>query len=182
MKPATKIGVVAGGYLLAAGAASTAVAVHAALVSVVDVQPSGGMSAFGDLALFVAVFTVTALVPSALALFFLRPYRRFWIVVSALGAAVAVTSILACVVFIAGTHAAAPTSLGFWAAMSVLRLLAAPLFALTFLVSALLSPYRGPRMLLFAACIIEGGVSVYYGLGWFAPALWSASHASRANW
>ena len=71
MKPVLKIAIVAGGYLLAFLIASLAVALHAALTRESGAQASGGMSAFGDLVLFVAVFGAVALVPTGAAVFFL---------------------------------------------------------------------------------------------------------------
>ena len=71
MKPVLKVAIVAGGYLLALLMASAAVALHTVLTSESGAQPSGGMSAFGDLVLFVAVFGAVALVPTGAALFFL---------------------------------------------------------------------------------------------------------------
>jgi hypothetical protein len=50
-----------------------------------DVGGSGGaprrftLFAFGDDLLFLGVFGVAAVVPSGAALFFLRPYRTFWL-------------------------------------------------------------------------------------------------------
>jgi hypothetical protein len=71
MKPALKVALVIGGYLMAFLAATAAVALHAALASESGTQASGGMSAFGDLVLFVAVFGAVALVPTGAAFFFL---------------------------------------------------------------------------------------------------------------
>lgn len=71
MKPVLKITIVAGGYLLALLAAFAAVALHSAVTGESGAQNSGGMSAFGDLVLFVAVFGVVALVPTGAGLFFL---------------------------------------------------------------------------------------------------------------
>ena len=76
MKPALKIAIVAGGYLLAFILASAAVALHAALSSESGAQASGGMSAFGDLILFLTVFGAVGLVPTGAALFFLLPKKR----------------------------------------------------------------------------------------------------------
>jgi hypothetical protein len=76
MKPLFKVAIIAGGYLLAVLVAFAAVALHAALTSESGAPASGGMSAFGDLALFVAVFGAVALVPTAAALFFLLSKKK----------------------------------------------------------------------------------------------------------
>jgi hypothetical protein len=95
MKPSLKVAVVAGGYIAALLVAFAAVALDIATTSGPDAQASSGMYAFGDALLFVAVFAACALVPTGAALFFLRPYRHFWTVLSALGLAVAVTGVTA---------------------------------------------------------------------------------------
>ena len=115
-----------------------------------------------------AVFGVCALVPTCAALFFLRPYRRFWTVLSALGLAVAVTGVTAAILFAVGRHATV-LPLATWAGFSVLRILIAPLLALTFLVCTIFSPYRSPRVTLLAATVMEGAVSTYGGAVWFVP-------------
>ena len=76
MKPVLKVAIVAGGYLLAFLMASAAVALHAALTRESGAQASGGMSAFGDLVLFVAVFGAVALVPTNAAFFFLLSKKK----------------------------------------------------------------------------------------------------------
>ena len=126
------------------------------------------MYAAGDALLFAAVFGVCALVPTGAALFFLRPYRRFWTVLSALGLAVAVTGVTAAILFAVGRHATV-LPLATWAGFSVLRILIAPLLALTFLVCTIFSPYRSPRVTLLAATVMEGAVSTYGGAVWFVP-------------
>jgi len=105
MKPFPRVAVLAGGYIVAFLMASAAVAIRVANTSGPDAQASSGMYAFGDALLFVAVFGVSALVPTAAALFFLRPYRHFWTVLSALGLAVAVTGVMAAILFAVGRHA-----------------------------------------------------------------------------
>jgi hypothetical protein len=76
MKPVLKVAIVAGGYLLAFLMASAAVALHGAFTREAGGQASGGMSAFGDLVLFVAVFGAVALVPTGAAIFFLLSKRK----------------------------------------------------------------------------------------------------------
>jgi hypothetical protein len=168
MKPSLKVAVVAGGYIAALLMASAAVALRIATTSGPDAQASSGMYAFGDALLFVAVFGGCALVPTGAALFFLRPHRHFWTVLSALGLTVAVTGVTAAILFAVGRHAP-PSPLTTWADFSVLRILVAPLLALTFLVCAIFSPHRSPRFTLLAATVMEAAVSTYGGVVWFIP-------------
>jgi hypothetical protein len=170
MKPFLKVGVVAGGYMAAVLVASAAVGIRLATTSGPEAQASSGMYAAGDALLFVAVFGVAAVVPTGAALFFLRPHRRFWTVLSAFGLAVAGTGLAAATLFAMGRHAA-PSPLATWAGLSVLRLLVAPLLALAFLVCTVLSPYRVSRLALLAATVVEVAVSVYGGFVWFVPLL-----------
>jgi hypothetical protein len=171
MRPVVKISGVAAGYVAATILASLAVAIRVARTSGPDAQAASGMYAFGDSVLFVAVFGVAALIPTGAALVFLRPYRAVWHVVSGLGLIVAVTSVIAAGLYAFGRHAAEPSPLAIWAALSVLRILMAPLLALTFLVCALLSPYRIPRLAFFAATVIEAAATAYMGFAWFVPLL-----------
>ena len=168
MKPRLKVVVIAAGYVAAFLVASAAVAIRVATTSGPDAQASSGMYAFGDTLLFVAVGGVAALVPTGGALFFLRPYRRFWTVLSALGLAVAVTGAGAAILFAVGRQAA-PSGVATWAAFSVLRILLAPLLALTFLVCTILSPHRFSRLAFLAATVLEAAVSAYGGAVWFVP-------------
>ena len=168
MKPFLKVAVVAGGYIAAFLMASAAVAIRLASTSGPDAQASSGMYAAGDAMLFVAVFGVSALVPTGAALFLLRPYRLFWTVLSALSLAVAVTGITAAILFAVGRHAML-SPLATWAGLSVLRILVAPLLALTFLVCTILSPHRSSRFAFLAATVMEAAVSAYGGFVWFVP-------------
>jgi hypothetical protein len=168
MKPSLNVAVVAGGYVAAFLVASVAVGIRLVTTSGPDAQASSGMYAFGDALLFVAVFGVVALVPTGAALFFLRPYRHFWTVLSAFGLGVAVTGLAAATLFAIGRHAVA-SPLATWAGLSVLRILVAPLLALTFLVCTVFSPYRFPRVAFLAATAMETAVSAYGGVVWFVP-------------
>jgi hypothetical protein len=76
MKPLFKVAIVAGGYLVAFLLACAAVALHSAVTNASGSGPSDGMSAFGDLILFVAVFGAVALVPTAAALYFLLSKKK----------------------------------------------------------------------------------------------------------
>lgn len=170
MNASLKVGVVVGGYVAAFLVASTAVGMRLANTSGRDAQAASGMYAAGDALLFAAVFGVAALVPTGAALFFLRPYRRFWTVLSTFSLGVAVTGLAAVALFAIGRYAA-PSPIAIGAALSVLRILVAPLLALTCLVCTVLSPYRVPRLALLAATAIEVAVSAYGGFVWFFPLL-----------
>jgi len=171
MRPLLKFGIVAAGYIAAFLIASAVVAIRLANTNGPDAQAESGMYAFGDLMLFVAVFGIAALVPTGAALVFLRPYRRFWAVLSALGLVVAITGLAAVALFAIGRHALAPSPLATWAGLSVLRILVAPLLALASLVCTLLAPYRVPRLALLATAILEVVVSAYGCVVWFLPLL-----------
>lgn len=171
MKTPAKIGLVAVGYVAAILVATAAVAIRTALTPAAVEQASSGMYAFGDSLLFIGVFSVVALIPTGMALFFLRPYRRFWQIVSGLALAVAVTGVAAAVIFQTGRHAVTPSTLTVWIDSSVLRILMAPPLALTFFVCTLFSPYRSPRLALAAATAMEVAVSAYAVIVWFLPHL-----------
>ena len=169
MNASLKVGVVVGGYVASFLVASAAVSIRLANTSGPDAQAASGMYAAGDALLFAAVFGVAALVPTGAALFFLRPYRRFWTVLSTFSLGVAVSGLAGVALFAIGRYAALSPTI--WEALSVLRILVAPLFALTCLVCTVLSPYRVPRLALLAATAIEVAVSAYGGFVWFVPLL-----------
>jgi hypothetical protein len=167
MKTSLKVALIAGGYVAAYLMASAALALRMATTNGPDAQASGGMYAFGDSVVFVAVFCVLALVPTGGALYVLRPYRRFWMVLSLLCLAVAVTGPAAAILFAVGRHAAPASALATWVACSVLRILVAPLLALTFLVCALFTPDRSPRFVFLAATAMEAVVTACMCAVWF---------------
>lgn len=166
MRSSLKVTVVAGGYAAAFLAASAAFAIRMAATRG-DPQAAGGMFAFGDSVVFVAVFGVLALLPTGAALYFLRPYRRFWMLLSFLCLALAVTGLAAAILYAVGRHAMPPSPLAMWAGLSVLRILVAPLLALAFLVCALITPYRSPRLAFLAATAIEAALTACLGAVWF---------------
>ena len=169
MRPALRGGLVAAGYMGAFLVTALVVAIRVATTSGPGAQASSGMYAFGDLALFVAVFGFLALVPTAAALYFLRPYRRFWVVLSTLALVGALTGVAAVLLYALGRHAAEHSPLVTWTALSVLRILLAPVLAPAFLVFALLSAHRSPRVALLGAALLEMAVGAYAGFVWFLP-------------
>jgi hypothetical protein len=149
MNTAGRIGVVVAGYVLAAGVASGAVALNGAAQRGVD--RSGGMSAFGDLVLFLAVFAVAAIPASSAGLYFLRGQGWFWSSLAALGPAIALTGVAASAIFLGSGDA-----IGAWSLAAVLRILAAPICAIVFFLAGLFAPKRPWRLALLLAATVEG--------------------------
>ena len=170
MNTLSKFGVVLAGYVAAVLVASATVAVRIANTSGPDAQASAGMYAFGDGLLFIAVFSAVALIPTGLALFFLQPYRWFWIALSITGLAIAGTGVLAVLVYAVSGYLPLPreSPLMMWAALAVLRILLSPPLAAGFVLAGFLAPSRASRWSLLAAAGIEGAVAVYAVLHWFA--------------
>lgn len=129
MKAFVKSGVVLAGYVAAVLVASAAVAVRVAYTSGPDAQASAGMYAFGDGLLFIAVFSTVAIFPTGLALFFLRPYRWFWIAHSIIALMIAGTAILSASVdaLVGCLTLSRESPLMVWTAL-VLRMLLSPLW------------------------------------------------------
>jgi hypothetical protein len=88
---------------------------------------------------------------------------------STIAIATGATGLAAAVIFSVGRTATDPSPLAIWAAFSVLRILVAPVLALVFLLSALLSPYRPQRLALLVATLMEAAVTAYAAVTWFVP-------------
>ncbi len=171
MNGLSKAGIVSGGYVIALLAACAAVAVRVYSTQGPDSQESAGMYAAGDSLLFFAVFGVTALLPTALALYFLRPYRPIWAALSIAAPALAGSGFLAASVHVLAYHGIllGPT----WhtpASLAVLRMLPAPLLVTAFVLAAFIAPTRPSRLALPGAAAIEGTVGAYTFFHWFASA------------
>ena len=171
MRAALKIGLIAAGYAGALLVASATLAVRVASTSGPDAQASSGMYAFGDSYLFIAVFGVLALVPTGALLYYLRPYRRFSVVLAGFGLVLASTGVAAVMLYALGRDAAAPSFLAAAASFSVLRILLAPVLAPALLVVAMLTPHRFPRIALLTATFAELTVVAYAAFVWFLPLL-----------
>jgi hypothetical protein len=168
MKQFIKPGIVLVGYIIAFVLASQAVAIRIANTSGPDADASAGMYAFGDGILFLAVFGTVALLPTGLALVFLRPYHVFWTALSIMALALAVTGLSAVSVYVAAYHGLLP---GFarqsWAALAVLRMLASPLLATCFLLAGIIAPARSSRWALLVATAMESIAGIYAVCQWF---------------
>jgi len=164
MTPRIKIASVLGGYVVAFLVACAVVAIYVAATSGADRQTYAAMYVFGDSLLFLAVFGVAAVPATAAALFFFRPCRSFWLVLSVVALALALTGAAACMEFLtARTAFRAGSTPSAWSGLAVLRILVAPLFALAFLLSGLFAPSRSARIALLVATVVEAAIfSVWF--------------------
>jgi hypothetical protein len=170
MNAFVKIGAVLAGYAVAVLAAGAALEIRLLNTQGPDAQASAGMYAFGDAMLFLVVFGFAALFPTGLAVYFLRPYRLFWTALSVTALAIAGTGALAAAVYILAACLALPreSPLLMWAALAVLRMLAAPLLAAAFVLAGVIAPNRSSRWSLIVAAGIEGAAATYAAVHWFA--------------
>jgi hypothetical protein len=167
MRPLAKVTLVGLGYIGALAIASAGVSLYIAATDSPDRDTYAAMFAFGDSLLFLGIFGVAAVVPTGAALYFLRPYRAFWRVLSIAAVGIATTGVAAFCVFLAMRKTDPNSVASVWPALAVLRVLVAPLFALAFLVSALFAPSRVPRNALLIATALEAFASLYYAVMWF---------------
>jgi hypothetical protein len=164
---AGKIVFIIGGYMVAVGAALVLAYVRVQMTSGPDRDASAGMYAFGDLLWFLFLLGILTLPVTALALYFLRAERWFWKLFSGAALAVASTAALASILFFAGRGQSGGL-LGNLAGVSVLRILAEPLFATVFVVGAVPAPERPFARALLAAGVIEAVSFVPVLLYWIA--------------
>jgi hypothetical protein len=159
MSRISKVGIVLGGYAAALLVACAAFYIRQLLMRNDGSQASSGMQAFGDLLFIAGLFGFLSLLPTALALYFLRPVEKFWVVLSIAALAVAATGPVA-----AATMHSLDRSNSQFALLGLfqlLRVLGAFLLGLGFLVCAVIAPLRRARLLLLVAVGIEGIVSGY---------------------
>ena len=161
MKPLVKAGIVAAGYAAALALACGVVYLRIqAYANNPDAQASQGMYAFGESVLFVFAFGVAALPPTGLALYFLRPVRRFWRVIAAGALVLASTGVVAAMVYWAERlHPPLTSVLTWWTALAVLRMIIAPLVTAALIVCAAFAPEPRPRRMLMIAAVCEGAAA-----------------------
>ena len=165
-----KAGIVVAGYVAAALSAFCVVWISITQTSGPHRDASSGMYAFGDSLFFVAVSGVVSIIPTGLALVFLRRSRKFWIALCAVGLVVASTSLAAvAVIVLESQKVVLSASSNGWEVLSVLRILVSPFVAASLGLSALVAPQAHLRWYLIGATAGEGVSSVYGFFHWFAP-------------
>lgn len=162
----SKLGLVAGGYLAALALAALALVAHVMATSGPDRDASSGMHALGDALVFIVAFALASVVPSGLALHFLRASTWAWPVFSGLGLTVAATGLVA----IASLHAP-QLQATFGSALAIPRIFVAPLFVALFTFVGLFSPRQASRRGLYAAAAVECCTATYGFVRWLLPLL-----------
>ena len=170
MRPVAKVGLVVAGYVAAVVMAFLAVSIYVGLTNGPDRQASGGMFAFGDSLVFLAVFGLAATPATGAALYFLRPRPGFWVMLSIVALIVASTSLAAFIVHVGSLTSDPGSPVPAWTAFATLRVLVAPLCALGFLLSGLFAPSRPARLSLLAAATVEIAVFAFFVvITWVRP-------------
>ena len=156
MRPIVKTAVVLAGYgaALAGGVAATYL-----YDRMLPRDVSDGMAAFASVQFGLLALGFLALVPTGLALWWLRPVKPFWRAMKALCLAGAATGPAALALFLI-TRQMEPgrNPLFFASYFSLERIFATPVFCAGFLLIALFTPAAFGRKLLFAAAALEAAV------------------------
>ena len=169
MSRMAKVGVVMGGYAAAVLAGIVASWLYNARVGALPYDTSGGMYAAGEMMSSIAAFLVVALVPTLLALWFLRHHEGFWNTMSVASlafAAVGLVAVLSPIVF-----PTPPRHVGSLVVelLRLAQLLGVPLWCLAFGLFAFLAPTRATRRVLVTATAIELVIGVCALVHWIVP-------------
>ncbi|NOT32842.1 MAG: hypothetical protein HOP12_01595 [Candidatus Eisenbacteria bacterium] len=170
MSRAKQVALVFAGYLLAFVASGLSAFFYDRSFSPADSQAMSGMIAGGTMFLAGGVFCLISIVPTGLALWFLRESRRFW-------AAFSFAGLLFAIVGLALSIAAVTTRGGMsreplFALVSflgIVQMFGSPLWIGGFLLFALLAPARDLRRRMLVAAAIEVGIAACGLLHFFAP-------------
>jgi hypothetical protein len=158
VKKPVKIGIVIVGYILACVAAYVATYINELATRSTDAQASQGMFAFGQSILFLLVFGGLALIPTVLAVYFLRSSEKFWNGFAVLCLAFSIAGIIIVIanaMMNANLLHISKSSATVVSLFGVLRAFGAPLLIVGFLVLAVIAPSRRPRIFLLASAGLE---------------------------
>ncbi len=165
-----KFGIVMAGYGAAIVAGWSASWQYNARVAGLPYDTSGGMYAAGEAMYSTAAFLVVALVPTLLALWFLRHHEGFWNTMSVASLAFAAVGLVA--VFSPLLFPTTPRHIGSLVVelLRLAQLLGVPLWCLAFGLFAFMAPTRASRRVLVAATAIELVIGVCALVHWIVPA------------
>ena len=164
-----KAAVVCGGYVLAVVAAWAAGHVYNARLSTLPYDTSGGMYAAGETMSALGAFLVVALVPTLLALWFLRGNARLWQVIAIASLAFACAGLLAVLAPLVVHEPPRDVATMLLGLLGLAQLLGVPLWTVVFVLLALLAPTRPARRLLIGAVGVELVIGVCSAIHWWVP-------------
>jgi hypothetical protein len=164
-----KILIVCAGYALAVLAGIAAGALYNARVSKLPYDTSGGMYAGGELLQSTAAFLGAALIPTVLALWYLRASGRFWHLVALASLAFAITGLIAVLMPLAVDRSSRHPLVALIDLFSLAQMLGVPLWTAAFALFAFIAPTRPARRLLVAAVGLEMVIGVCAAIHWFLP-------------
>src|SRR5258706_118204 len=141
MSRAMQVAVVLAGYGAAIAAAVVAAWMYNARVAALPYDTSGGMYAAGEAMYSLGAFLVVALVPTLLALWFLRGHEKFWNLVAVVSLVFAVAGLLAVLTPLV-TRSTGRFALALIGLLALAQLLGMPLWSVAFAVFAFLAPTR----------------------------------------
>jgi hypothetical protein len=162
MNKLSRIGLVVGGYVAAFFVACVLVYIRQLLTSGPDAQASSGMYAGGDFILFVMAFSTLALIPTGFALYFLRPYEKFWLALSFVALAIAITGPIGALLSALIQPAPIQSRWGLVGQFGFFRAMGAPLLVMSFLTCAAFAPSRRTRWALLVSTGLECMASAYF--------------------
>jgi len=160
---------VLGGYVLALVASIIAVAIYDRRFSPADNQAMGGMIAGGEMIYGTGVFVLASLVPTGLALWFVRRHRPTWSVFSIVCLAFALVGLAAVLGGIAMRGANRAGLVMLVDLFSLFQMLGSPLWIGAFALFALLAPARDLRRRMLVAVAIEVVIAVCGALRFLVP-------------
>jgi hypothetical protein len=164
-----QVAVVVAGYGAAIAAAVAAAWMYNARVAALPYDTSGGMYAAGEGMYSLGAFLVVALVPTLLALWFLRGHEKFWNRVAVASLAFAVAGLLAVLTPLV-TRSTGHVALALLGLLGLAQLLGMPLWSVAFALFAFLAPTREARHKLLFAVGIELVIGACALVHWFVPA------------
>jgi hypothetical protein len=143
------------GYGLAFFASVLAVAIYDRRFTAADNQAMGGMIAGGEMIYGIGVFVLASLVPTGLALWFVRRHRPTWSAFSTVCLAFAVAGLGAVASVIVTRGATRPGIMMLVDLFGLFQTLGSPLWIGAFALFALLAPARDLRRRMLVAAAIE---------------------------
>ena len=164
-----KAGLVCVGYVLAIVAAGVSSHLYNARVSALPYDTSGGMYAAGEFMSALGAFLVVALVPTLLALWFLRGNGGLWQAIALASLGFAGAGLLAVLMPLLIHDTPTNPVLLLCGLLGLAQLLGMPLWTAAFGLFAFLAPTRPARRLLVTAIGLELVIGVCAAFHWFVP-------------